>query len=159
MSAELRNENYHGADKVRQREEEILKKWKELLDLLEKHKNSLNTQSSLMATLREIDTLMETIKDLQKQFESEGVGTHLLAVEDLLQKHALQELQVTAVGETLAKLRRHGQQYVTAKHKDAPILQERLSLLDKDYDALVFFLFFLCQKKKSCNYLIFLIRP
>lgn len=134
MSAELRNENYHGAIKVQQREEEILKKWKELLDLLEKHKNSLSTQSSLIATLREIDTLMGTIEDLQGQFESEGVGTHLLSVEDLLQKHALQELQVTAVGETLGKLRRHGQQFITAKHKDAPILQDRLNMLDKAYN-------------------------
>ncbi|KAK6631754.1 hypothetical protein RUM43_013818 [Polyplax serrata] len=137
MSAELRNENYHGAIKVQQREEEILKKWKELLDLLEKHKNSLSTQSSLIATLREIDTLMGTIEDLQGQFESEGVGTHLLSVEDLLQKHALQELQVTAVGETLGKLRRHGQQFITAKHKDAPILQDRLNMLDKAYNNLV----------------------
>lgn len=134
MSAELRNEKYHGADKVQQREEEILKKWKELLDLLEKHKNSLSTQSNLMATLREIDTLMGAIQDLQNQFENEGVGSHLLSVEDLLQKHALQELQVTAIGETLGKLRRHGQQFVTAKHKDAPIFQERLNLLDKAYN-------------------------
>lgn len=133
MSAELRNEKYHGADKVQQREEEILKKWRDLLDLLEKHKNSLNMQSNLMATLREIDTLMATIQDLQVQFESEGVGTHLIAVEDLLQKHALQELQVTAVGETLGKLQRHGHQFITAKHRDAPILQERLNLLDKAY--------------------------
>ncbi|KAL0275436.1 UNVERIFIED_CONTAM: hypothetical protein PYX00_003283 [Menopon gallinae] len=137
MSAELRNEKYHGADKVQQREEEILKKWRDLLDLLEKHKNSLNMQSNLMATLREIDTLMATIQDLQVQFESEGVGTHLIAVEDLLQKHALQELQVTAVGETLGKLQRHGHQFITAKHRDAPILQERLNLLDKAYDNLV----------------------
>lgn len=134
MSAELKKEKYHGTDKVQQREEEILKKWFELLDLLEKHKNSLNTQSNLMGTLREIDTLMGTIQDLMAEFESEEVGSHLLSVEDLLQKHALQELQVTAVGDTLNKLRRHGQQFVTAKHKDAPILQERLNLLDKAYD-------------------------
>lgn len=66
-----------------------------------------------------------------------GVGEHLLAVEDLVQKHALQELQVTAVGETLGRLRRHGSQFVAAKHRDAPILQERLDLCDKAYETYV----------------------
>jgi len=58
----------------------------------------------------------------------------LLAVEDLVQKHALQELQVTAVGETLSRLRRHGSQFVAAKHRDAPVLQERLDLCDRAYE-------------------------
>lgn len=74
MSRELRQENYHGAEKVAAREAEIMRKWEELLDLLERHKTSLGVQSSLMGALREIDTLTATIRDLHSQFQSEGLG-------------------------------------------------------------------------------------
>lgn len=100
MCNELQKENYHGKERVKNREQEVLTKWKELLELLEHHKNSLNQMSSLMNLLREIDTTIETIKILQIQFSSEDVGPHLLGVEELLQAQSLQELQVTALGET-----------------------------------------------------------
>ncbi|XP_034253991.1 spectrin beta chain, non-erythrocytic 1 isoform X5 [Thrips palmi] len=137
MSAELVRENYHGSERVQQRETEVLERWRELLALLEKHKANLTLLCGLMAILREMDTVMGAIKDLQDNFLSEDVGPHLLAVEDLLQKHSLMELQVTAIGETQRRLGRQGQQYINSAHRDAEKLQQRLDALNAAYDSLL----------------------
>lgn len=140
MANELINENYHGKDKIKKREEEVLVKWQELLDLLEKHKNNLSQMSGLMNLLREIDATIVTIKGLQVQFASEDVGPHLLGVEELLQAHSLQELQVTALGETQRRFMRQGEAYKKSGQKDIPMLNDKLKEFDTLYAELVFFL-------------------
>ena len=65
MSDELVRENYHGKDRVTQRKEEVLQCWQELLQLLDKHKTNLTMLCGLMAMLREADTIMATIAELQ----------------------------------------------------------------------------------------------
>lgn len=133
MAEELENENYHGKERVKQREAEVLVKWQELLDLLDKHKNNLNLMSGLMNLLREIDATMVTIKGLQVQFASEDVGPHLLGVEELIQAHCLQELQVTALEETQRRFVRQGESYKKTGQKDLPILSQKLKDLDTLY--------------------------
>lgn len=71
---------------------------------------------------------------LQGNFQLEDVGPHLLAVEDLLQKQSLAELQVTSLGETQRRLGRQAQQYVNSGHREVPLLQQRLSQLTSAYD-------------------------
>lgn len=136
MCNELQKENYHGKERVKNREQEVLTKWKELLELLEHHKNNLNQMSSLMNLLREIDTTIETIKTLQVQLSSEDVGPHLLGVEELLQAHSLQELQVTALGETKRRYMRQGENLKKANHKEAPVVSQKLENLDQLYQEL-----------------------
>jgi hypothetical protein len=70
------------------------------------------------------------------------VGPHLLAVEDLLQKHSLAELQVTSLGETQRRLGRQAQQYVSGGHREAPLLEQRLDQLTSAYDR--------CWRKFFC---------
>jgi len=70
----------------------------------------------------------------QGNFQSQDVGPHLLAVEDLLQKHSLMEVQVTAIGETQRRLGRQCQQHVNNGHKEAPTMQARLDAFNKAYD-------------------------
>lgn len=136
MSSELQNENYHGKDRVKKREEEVLKKWRDLLDLLENHKNNLSQMSSLMNLLREIDTTIASIKNLQTQFASEDVGPHLLGVEELLQAHSLHELQVTALGDAKRRYMRQGESHKKSDHRDAPQLLQKLTDLDVLYNEL-----------------------
>ncbi|VVD03118.1 unnamed protein product [Leptidea sinapis] len=95
MAAELVREKYHGAEAVSRTEQAVLSRWKELLQLLEKHRVSLARLAHLMALLREADTVASTA-----HFESEDVGRHLVDVERLLQAHALQELQLGALDES-----------------------------------------------------------
>lgn len=145
MAHELEKENYHGKDRVNKRETEVLEKWRKLLDLLENHKNNLLQMSNLMNLLREIDATLVTIRDLQGQFASEDVGPHLLGVEELLQAHSLQELQVNSLGETQRRFIRQGQ---TVKHnnsKDLNQLELKLDDLDDAYKQLLS----LCAQRRN----------
>ncbi|XP_046434088.1 spectrin beta chain, non-erythrocytic 1 isoform X2 [Neodiprion fabricii] len=138
MSDELVRENYHGLERVKAREQEVLQRWKELLALLDHHKINLAALCSLMGMMREIDATLATIQELQLNFQSTDVGPHLLGVEDLLQKHSLQELQVTALGETQRRLGRQATQHLVAPaSKEAPLLQQKLDHLNQAYDELV----------------------
>ncbi|XP_034181536.2 spectrin beta chain, non-erythrocytic 5 kst isoform X4 [Osmia lignaria lignaria] len=138
MSEELVRENYHGLERVRVREQEVLQRWKELLALLDHHKSNLVALSFLMSLMREIDTTLASIQELQLNFQSTDVGPHLLGVEDLLQKHSLQELQVTALGETQRRLGRQAAQHLAQpQSKEVPLLQQKLEMLNRAYDDLV----------------------
>lgn len=134
MAEELANENYHGKERVARRESEVLEKWRRLLELLEKHKNNLSQMSTLMNMLREIEATMSTIHELQVQFASEDVGPHLFGVEELLQAHALQELQVNSLGETQRRFVRQGQLLQKTEQKDVPVLMKKLDELSKTYE-------------------------
>lgn len=80
---------------------------------------------------------MENYFFLQVSFTSDDVGRHLLAVEDLLQKHALMESQVHSMGETIKRLNKQGEAFISTGHKDAPVLQKRLQDLNKGHEALL----------------------
>lgn len=135
MKNELERENYKDVDLVKARESEILQKWNELLQCLDKHKFNLNRMGNVLSLLRETDTTLSSIDQLQNDLSSVDTGVHLLAVEELLHKHALQELQVSSLGETIRKLKRLGEQGEKPK-KEAELLKAKLNELDKAYDDL-----------------------
>ncbi|XP_071547281.1 spectrin beta chain, non-erythrocytic 5 isoform X4 [Panulirus ornatus] len=137
MADELDVENYHGKVAIRKKEKDILKMWTELLDLLNKHKLHLQNCCILVAVMREVDTITASIKELEANFCSEDVGRHLLAVEDLLQKHSLMESQVHSMGETIKRLNKQGEASINSLHKDAPLLQKRLQELNQGHQALL----------------------
>lgn len=135
MKNELVNENYRNVERVKLRESEILQKWNELLQCLEKHKVNLNRMGNVLSLSREVDTTLSSIYQLQSDLSSVDTGVHLLAVEELLHKHALQELQVTSLGETLPKLKRLGDQI--AASKEGELVKKKLTELDKAYEDLL----------------------
>ena len=65
MADELTIENYHGKEAIRKKEKDILKKWSDLLDLLNKHKTYLHNCCILVAIMREVDTITASIKELE----------------------------------------------------------------------------------------------
>ncbi|KAF5273495.1 hypothetical protein FQA39_LY07512 [Lamprigera yunnana] len=136
MCEELVNENYRNSVQVKARETEILQKWETLLQLLNKHKVNLNNTMALMTLLREIDSTLTTIHALNVDFSSVDTGIHLLAVEELLHKHALQELQVTSLEDTGKKLRRLGEQVSVQHPKEEEMLKKKLNELSEAYQDL-----------------------
>lgn len=136
MAAELVREHYHGAEAVSRTEQAVLARWRELLALLERHRASLATLAHLMALLREADAVGHTLEEMKAQFQSEDVGRHLVDVERLLQAHALQELQLGAVDESIRRLVRHGG---AAEGPPQPKQQltQQLTQLEDAYDSLV----------------------
>ncbi|XP_037069817.1 spectrin beta chain, non-erythrocytic 1-like [Pollicipes pollicipes] len=137
MADELEREGYHGAARVRSREQQVTNRWQHLLQLLDKHKQTLSSFSSLMTILREIDTVTTTIRDMESQVQSEAAAGHLLAVEDLIQKHSLMESQISSIGETIQRLNKQANQFIAAGHKETPALQKRLQTLNDEYKHLV----------------------
>lgn len=69
----------------------------------------------------------------QTQFASEDVGPHLLGVEELLQAHALQELQLNSLGETQRRFVRQGQAIKHNNQKDMKLLEKNLAEMEKAY--------------------------
>lgn len=136
MARELEKENYHGKERVKQRENDLLTQWAKLLELLEGHKLNLTQMSNLMNILREMDATLSTMQELRSQFESDEVGPHLLAVEELLQTHALQELQVTTLGENIRRFQRQCKVLEQTNPKDLATLMKKMDELNKNYDAL-----------------------
>ncbi|XP_059044966.1 spectrin alpha chain, non-erythrocytic 1 [Achroia grisella] len=136
MAAELVRENYHGAEAVSRTEQAVLQRWRELLELLERHRTSLARLAHLMALLREADTVGQTLMEMKAQFQSEEVGRHLVDVERLLQAHALQELQLGALDESIRRLVRQG---AAAEGPPQPKQQltQQLSQLEDAYDSLL----------------------
>ena len=105
--------------------------------LLESHRVNLGNYNNLMSMLREVDTISGTIKEWEENFQSSDVGFHLLAVEDLLQKHSLLESQIAAMGETIKRLKRQGQQYITAGLRDHGMLEGKLQKVEAEYAKLL----------------------
>lgn len=135
MCDELLKENYRHSERVKARESEILEKWHYLLSLLEKHKFNLNRMGNIMTLLREIDTTLSSIIQLTTTLGSVDTGNHLYAVEDLLQKHALQQLQVSSLGETQRKLKRMCEN-AAQNPKEEELLQKKLAELDAAFAEL-----------------------
>lgn len=71
---------YHGAAKVQQRESEVLERWHQLLTLLAKLKVNLNSLGNLMNLLREIDTTLNTINELQVYLQRHYIFPLLLNI-------------------------------------------------------------------------------
>ncbi|XP_075989206.1 spectrin beta chain, non-erythrocytic 5 kst [Anticarsia gemmatalis] len=136
MAAELVRENYHGAETVSRTEQAVLARWNELLELLERHRSSLGKLAHLMALLREADAVGHTLEEMKAQFQSEEVGRHLVDVERLLQAHALQELQLGAVDESIRRLVRHGGA-AEGPAQPKQQLTQQLTQLEDAYDSLV----------------------
>ncbi|XP_070377881.1 spectrin beta chain, non-erythrocytic 1-like isoform X1 [Dermacentor albipictus] len=136
MADQLEAENYHAKARIRVKEKEIMGRWQLLLDLLNKHRVTLNNVSMLMSMLREADTLHSEIKEVEGSFLSDEYGCHLLAVEDLLQKHALDELNLASQGEAIRRLTQQSTPLLKQGHKEGPVLQRKLDDLNADYATL-----------------------
>ena len=104
MSNQLEQENYWRTREIKDREVEIMTRWQELLSLLEVHKDKLERYCTLISLQRDIETLASTIRSLQQELESTEPGSHLLDVQEKLQKFQLQESQVNAMAETIKKV-------------------------------------------------------
>lgn len=113
------------------REGEILGRWGLLLELLEKHRLTLSSVSLLMGLLREADTLHAEIRAMEAGFLSDEYGRHLLAVEDLRQKQALDELNLASRGEAIRRLTLQAAPLLG--HREGPVLQRRLDELNADF--------------------------
>ncbi|UYV61085.1 SPTBN5 [Cordylochernes scorpioides] len=116
------------------REQNILLKWQQLLDWLEKHRQTLSQLGRMMALIRELETLSGELTQLEAATASPDLGKHVQAVEDLLEGHTLLEAQISSHGDAITRLNTH-QDLVTGEH--AELFQRKLQRLNQDYQNLV----------------------
>lgn len=65
MAAELVRERYHGAEAVSRAEAAVLQRWRELLQLLQRHRSALAALAHLMLLLREADAVAHELADIK----------------------------------------------------------------------------------------------
>ena len=94
MSSQLQQERYWREQEIRDREKAIMERWDQLLELLGVHKDKLERYCTIITLQREIETLSITIMALQQELDTPEPGSHLLDVQEKLQKFQLQESQV-----------------------------------------------------------------
>lgn len=65
MANELIKESYHDKDRIKIRERDILDKWAQLLDSLDRRHHALMSLNDLMKMLRDIDALSSELNTIE----------------------------------------------------------------------------------------------
>ena len=140
MSSQLEQERYWRTTEIKQREVEIMTRWQELLALLEVHKDKLERYYTLISLQREIETLAATIRSLQQELESTEPGSHLLDVQEKLQKFQLQESQVNAMAETIKKVSKQSKAALNnpdLNQTQLKMIETKMSELEDQFTSLI----------------------
>ncbi|KAI8788511.1 spectrin alpha chain, non-erythrocytic 1 [Biomphalaria glabrata] len=131
LATELVQGNYRAKDKVKQKDQEVMLRWKNLLDKLDSRKATLSGFNNLMAMFREIESIGEELKEVEPKVKADNYGKHLIDTQDLLQKHALQEAQLHSLSVRAGNLNRRFTQYAGQGY-EAQHLDNKLDALNKD---------------------------
>ncbi|KAG2457680.1 SPTN5 protein, partial [Polypterus senegalus] len=131
MAAVIEKENYHSKFKISQRQEEIELRWKELLQVLQGHRETLHKIVKTLVLLRDIDVVKADLIELQNHVISNDYGKQLVDTVDLLQKQNLLDSQISSHGETLQSISRRA-----ASTKDHRV-QGKVRELNQLYDGLL----------------------
>ena len=86
MSSRLQQERYWREQEIRDREKAIMERWDQLLQLLGVHKDKFKRYCTIITLQREIETLFVTIMAVQHKLDTSESGSHLLDVQEKLQK-------------------------------------------------------------------------
>ncbi|XP_078592218.1 spectrin beta chain, non-erythrocytic 5-like isoform X2 [Branchiostoma floridae x Branchiostoma japonicum] len=136
MANELWKENYHRKEEVKGREDTIVQKWSQLLQLVERRGQTLANFKDLMDMFREMESINAEIKEIEGQVQSEDYGKHLFGVEDLLQKHQLMEAHVKSLGQRVDRVNVKGNSFIGSQHAESATIQKKLEDVSANYDRL-----------------------
>ncbi|XP_068195162.1 spectrin beta chain, non-erythrocytic 5 isoform X2 [Antennarius striatus] len=134
MSKTIERGNYHSKDQITRREENINRRWKDLLQQLQEQRGLLGSVVENLSVLRDVDLVCQELKELQSQAGSSELGKQLTEVESLLQKQDLLEAQISAHGDTITVI---SSRALKVKVRDGQQIQSRVRALDLQYKSLV----------------------
>ncbi|XP_065610862.1 spectrin beta chain, non-erythrocytic 5 isoform X1 [Cyrtonyx montezumae] len=137
MAKVISQNNYHSKDQIVKKENSISKQWQELLDQLQKRQHSLSTMQEILALLRDIDAIMEELKELQALVNSQDCGKQLLEVVDLLQKHNLIDLQISSYDDRLTHITQRTAEISKDGTVKAEVLYAKVPMLRQLYQNLI----------------------
>ncbi|KAI4902273.1 hypothetical protein NFI96_016052 [Prochilodus magdalenae] len=104
LAAEMEVEGYYDIRRILARKENILGQWTLLKELVVGRKTRLEKNLALQKTFQEMVYMIDWMEEMQVQLLSKDYGKHLLEVEDLLQKHGLQEADIGVQAERVQTL-------------------------------------------------------
>ncbi|XP_071963526.1 spectrin beta chain-like isoform X2 [Antedon mediterranea] len=144
VAEELESENYHDIEKINVRKENVLRLWAYLLELLKNRRLRLDYSLEIQKIFQEMELLLDSMEETKGQLLSEDYGRHLMDVEDLLEKHALLEADVSAYGERVNMVNQQADRFVDEKGVDGTgytpvdpmIVKERIANLEESYQEL-----------------------
>uniref|UniRef100_A0A671V9H2 Spectrin beta chain n=1 Tax=Sparus aurata TaxID=8175 RepID=A0A671V9H2_SPAAU len=102
LSAEMEAEGYYDIRRILARKENILGQWSLLKELVAGRRTRLEKNLALQKTFQDMVYMIDWMEDTQ--LLSKDFGKHLLEVDDLLQKHSLQEADITVQAERVETL-------------------------------------------------------
>ncbi|XP_052552192.1 spectrin beta chain, non-erythrocytic 5 [Tympanuchus pallidicinctus] len=137
MATVISQNNYHSKDQIVKKENSISKEWQDLLDQLQKRQHSLSTMQEILALLRDIDAIMEELKELQALVNSQDCGKQLLEVVDLLQKHNLIDLQISSYDDRLTHITQRTAEISKDSTVKAEVLYAKVPMLRQLYQNLM----------------------
>ncbi|KAK2848225.1 hypothetical protein Q7C36_009907, partial [Tachysurus vachellii] len=104
LAMEMESEGYYDIRRIMLRKDNILKQWDLLKELVTARKIRLEKNLALQKTFQEMVYMIDWMEEMQMKLLSKDFGKHLLEVEDLLQKHTLQEADITVQAERVETL-------------------------------------------------------
>uniref|UniRef100_H3DNS5 Spectrin beta chain n=1 Tax=Tetraodon nigroviridis TaxID=99883 RepID=H3DNS5_TETNG len=113
LSAEMEAEAYYDIRRILARKENILGQWKLLKELVAGRRTRLEKNLSLQKIFQDMVYMIDWMEDTQVQLLSKDYGKHLLEVEDLLQKHSLQEADIAVQAERVESLNKAALKFTT----------------------------------------------
>ncbi|XP_077421890.1 spectrin beta chain, non-erythrocytic 4 isoform X2 [Vanacampus margaritifer] len=104
LAAEMEVESYYDIRRILARKENILGQWSLLKELVAGRRTRLEKNLALQKTFQDMVYMIDWMEDTQAQLLSKDFGKHLLEVDDLLQKHSLQEADIGVQAERVETL-------------------------------------------------------
>ncbi|KAL6478548.1 hypothetical protein MHYP_G00119810 [Metynnis hypsauchen] len=115
LAAEMEVEGYYDIRRILARKENILGQWSLLKELVVGRKTRLEKNLALQKTFQEMVYMIDWMEEMQVQLLSKDYGKHLLEVEDLLQKHGLQEADISVQAERVQTLNTAALKFTTVE--------------------------------------------
>ncbi|CAF0706136.1 unnamed protein product [Brachionus calyciflorus] len=100
----LEKECYHDIERINARKRNVFMLWNYLLDLVKNRRLKLESCYSLQRIFLEMQQIEDYLGDLNKLLQLDNYGTHLISVEDLIERHKVIDADINLTGEKLAKV-------------------------------------------------------
>ncbi|XP_062907873.1 spectrin beta chain, non-erythrocytic 1-like isoform X1 [Mobula hypostoma] len=139
VSQELEAENYHDITRINARKENIMRLWEYLLELLNARRARLEMNLALQKIFQEMLHIIDWMDEMKIRLLSEDCGKHLMGVEDLLQKHALQEADIVVQADRMKIINAEALKFTEGEGYtpcDPNIIRDRVNHLELCYEEL-----------------------
>uniref|UniRef100_A0A8C7L7Q3 Spectrin beta, erythrocytic n=1 Tax=Oncorhynchus kisutch TaxID=8019 RepID=A0A8C7L7Q3_ONCKI len=139
ISKELESERYHDTKRIDVRKDNILRLWDYLQELLKARRARLDKNLTLQRIFQEMLYIINWMDGMKARLLSPDFGKHLLEVDDLLQKHALVEADITVQAERVHDSNAAALKFANRdsyKPCDPQVIKDRVQHLDLCYQEL-----------------------